>query len=493
MTDYVNVRLPFLFKSLTDSTDVFNDCIIKFNSGVEYPFVRIILAKNSKYFDNYFEVNDQQKLPIIINVDKCIDQKAMIEFLKFLYSNYLKLDVYNIPALLKIARHYEFLVIGKLLERFYMDAAQNDDTLIHFVSEFIKYDLESDALLLAPNIALHLFRIEKKDPDEKFTCTQIYQAVTPRVFAEILKEKNKLEDSKISRDPLRSQLYLYDPSKVDIDKKNILHIENYVKLYTEHHELTENDKEYLASVIEWDMEKNSNAPSYLIKYKCDWLPANYSQPLIERILKTRNLRIKQFNRNLKQQPDQVSRWFSLSWIRTIKINEAPNEDLPIIEFIRTIGGTSKPVDPVKHGLIKVYSSKPLITKNKPQNALIRDPKLYFESRAFDKQPPYISIDLGPNTLFRPRNVFFDSRYLRESTKYNNKGIVTSVLAQVKEQDKMSQPVTLSVVNNNSPYLCSFNNKPGSEIKFTLNGLTSKNFDVFRVTELEVIGNFQVDD
>lgn len=491
MADRINVRLPFLFKKLTGESDTFNDCILRFRSGVEYPFVRIVLAKQSRYFENYFKENAQQQLPVIVNMKECIDPNAMKQLLDLLYTNYIKLNVYNITPLLKIARQYEFPVICRFLTQFYLEAS-NDETLLHFVKEFIKNDLHDDALLLAPKIASHLYRIERNDPDEKITCTEIYQAVTPVILTKVLIEKNKLEIRKeAQRDVINSELYKYD-IKEDHNLKNIGHIENFVKLYTVSHKLTDDDKESLSSAIEWDDE--SSTIQYFIHYKCDWVPARYSQDIIESILRIRNKRLTEFKKNLQKQPSQVSRWFSLSWIRTIKNIESPNKDLPIIEFIRTIGGTTKSIDPVKYGLIKVNSSPPLYPKAEPKQAIIKN-NYNFAARTFDNKPPYISIDLGLNTIFAPRKVYLDSHFIHKKKMFMNEGFPQSVLVQVKNKKGLTNQIKLNITydNNGRTQLCQFVNDGGSEFTFTLSGQTSNNSDLFRVSELEIIGNFQIKD
>lgn len=489
MNEKINVRLQFSFKQLTDETDAYNDCILKMGSGKEFPFVRILLSKNSKKFEKYFEDNDNKAsgTPTIFQIDKDIEDESMEEFLNFLYTNYLKLTVENIPRLLKITTRYEFTVISELLRKFVSDAI-NDDTLLHFVHEFIENKLDSDAKALAPLIAQHLYRIENNDPDEKITSEQIYKAVTPSIFSIILIEKNKLGyQTHQNNDGTKLRLYLYNPGPLSNDVKNIIHIENYVKYLGS---ISDDDKKELSKVINWD---DPIAMSYLIDYPCDWVPAEFSNPLIFKILKKRNILLNKFKKGLQAQPDEISRWYGISWLKTIRNVEQPYDDLPIIEFIRTIGGMSKPVDPVKYGLIGTKSSQPLITINQPRDAFIRDPKLYFMSKSIKKQMPYLSFSLGPNTLFSTKNFFLDSRFkLRNQDLYaENKGLVQSVNIKAGN-DKNSKSVDIPVDDPQNLVGSKIILPPSSEFTITLNGETSKHSDLFRVAQIDIIGNFQLE-
>lgn len=512
-SEKITVRLPFLFKSLREEP-VFNDCILKMKSGKEICTMRLLLAKNSKWFERYFETHDRTGMEldrsnaVVVNIGVFegeqgrqrivdFDDQTIEDFVDLLYSNYIKMTVKNIPRLLKVAVNYEFTTIAELFRRFYLEAA-NDKTLLYFVSEFIENDLISDAKSLAPKIAQHLIQIERNDPNECFTTHDIYKALNPSVFATVLIEKNNIEN-KIELDPNAQShtnnkphgLYLYEPGPPSQDIKNIRYIEDFVKFKGT---LTNEDKEDLAKVVDWD---SFLASKYLLQFPCDWLPGSYSRKTYQRIFLKRKRLLRELGKELKKCEEKQSRWYSMGWLRTISNIEQSHDEVPIVEFIRTFGGITKPFDPVKYGLLEVESSAPLIKINKPENAFIRNDDLYFMSRSRKEQPSYISFNLGPHVSFRPVRFYLNSHFAYRKSQIEsmkaqgkemlyyapNKGIAQSIDIEItnnKKEKKKYAGISIGSQLNNYP-TC-------SEIKVSLSGETTSHSDLFRITEIDFIGS-----
>lgn len=494
----INIRLPTKFQNFRKDFPVFDDCVIQMKSGKQFRCNRIFLAKNSKVFYKYFLDHPKTKNEflvdnVIVFEVSDIDDNSMEDFLNMLYHNYIKLTVYNIPKLLKIASSYQFTEITPILRSFYLDAA-NDETLLYLAKEFIQNGLESEAKCLSPLIATHLIRIEQHDATEKFKCDDIYNALSPSIFSAVLIERNKLQSNKKIPSRQGTQLYLYNYGPFSNEVTSICYIEDYVKLKGLK-TLTSQDKEDLASVIDWS---NPISYIYLTEYPCDWLPAKYARPLISIILKKRVLRLRDLSKEIKKSSGTTSRWFLISSLRSIQKGGQYKEPLPAIELIRTLGGLVPPFDPVKYGLLNIKSSKPLIRTNPPENSFIRDPHSYFISKTEGSTMPYIEFDLGPHISFKPKEFILDSRVryldsqfsIKKSEYAKNKGLVefVDVISSTKDNEETTInhcPIPKPESNEGAHV----NIPDCSKMKFVLNGKTSSHYNIFRVSTLEVIGEF----
>ena len=58
--------------------------------------------------------------------------------------------------------------------------------------------------------------------------------------------------------------------------------------------------------------------------------------------------------------------YVMSWVKNAKHVNLHPDNTPIIEFIRTLGGTVNPFNPIEYGLINIESTKPIINKRKPE-------------------------------------------------------------------------------------------------------------------------------
>lgn len=198
--------------------------------------------------------------------------------------------------------------------------------------------------------------------------------------------------------------------------------------------------------------------------------------------------------------DTTNRWYVLSNVSNIKNAAKSSEDVPLIEFIRTFGGSAKPFNPVKYGFITIDSSEPMIDKRSAESAFIQDPKCYFISNTKDMKKGFIKFDLGNNVHFKPVKLYIDSRavYVRHemnAMKERNKFDLRSRISKVKltiNNNESSNSVVFEIPDPVNPSEIDFpiKEQPFSSATFEIEK-TNKGTDVFRITTLEVIGDFEL--
>lgn len=196
----------------------------------------------------------------------------------------------------------------------------------------------------------------------------------------------------------------------------------------------------------------------------------------------------------------------MSWVKKIKESKSGMNDVPLIEFIRTLGGSTNEINPILYNLIKVECSKPLMMFRGIENAFLRDPNLYYITGIMNeakKEMPFVDINLGDDVLFRPKRILLDSR-----ASYTYADLRVRSGDDNLDNDYMSHASVLNLKTSSSkdfllkfpkPQFPSFelfpreNNNddyaaPLSSLRLELNK-NDKNTDSFRITTLEITGTF----
>lgn len=386
----------------------FNDCVLVSDTEERFPCQRLILAQVSGWFDRYFNEHPIKKIGDICEVQVPVNPDHILEkFIELIYTNYSEITISNLPLLLKMAVYYECPTLVRALKHFYLDAT-NDDTVLHLAKKFIELDLIEDAKSLAPSIAKHLKRIHNNETDLRFSIDELFQSLSPPVFASVINED------------LLKKVGPNERKFTDEDK--VRYIDNFV-LFNGREITDEEEKEALASPVDW---KSPLAFQYLTRHQCDWLPARISRPLINRILNNRRLILNGLRRSMKKATDKVSRWYVYSWAQScrnaITVRGEPRID--VINFIRTLGGITKPLDPVRYGFFHTFCTpgKPLTEDFSPSNVVLDNDQLYFMAQKEGDKYPGVGIDLGQGSRFQPYQISLNTHVLQRpytSTRPSN--------------------------------------------------------------------------
>lgn len=531
------IRLPNHFQEIAKANTDLNDCILRAGEK-QIPCQRVFLARYSKWFYKYFlEHQKIDKNPVVVEINN-VEPKYLEEFINLLYTNYLKVNEKNLPQLLKIAYYYKFPHISHILRSFCIDAnTQNKDKfLMQFTEKFIEAGLIDDAISLAPKIAAHFRRAELHDPSEKITIQEIYQKLNPAVFSAVLKARNRLLSEEQMKNPQKTPTYSSTQKKNnniklitinDSIRQNlsrhlydqeltgnlliIYYIEQFVKtkgIST----LTETDKKQLSEVLKTpELPKgieDDYSINYMKKFSCEWFPDKIYRKHVCTLLDKKREILNNFEKkvDLIDQKTGTNRWFIMSWIKKIKDVKMGLNDVPLIEFIRTLGDSTNEINPILYNLIKVECSKPLMMFRGIENAFLRDPNLYYITGIMNQDKnelPFVDINLGENVFFRPRRILLDSR-----ASYNSTDLNARSGDNVLDNDYMSHAsllnlktssvnnLLLKIPNPRFPSFVLFPRENGdddyaaplSSVRLELNK-NDKNTDTFRITTIEITGTF----
>lgn len=527
----INLRLPSHFDQIGREIKGMDDCIIQVGD-TRIPCNRILLAKNSQWFRDYFAkhkkpgVQFREENAVVVPINDILPE-YMQSFIDILYKNYLKINVINLPHLLKVAHFYKFPQISSILRTFYKDASQSNYTLMHFAKTFIENGLVDDAIALAPEITSHFIRAENHDQTETISIQDIYDALSPPVFAAVLIERRKKLEAELNvqvNDPQAQQAQQNTPESVNRsirenlnkyvlqkeptnDRLIIKYIEEFVKVKGVK-TLTEDDKESLAkALVSRQNAEGLMAVSFkedLINNDCDWVPARFYRFHVKRILDNRRSALRQFQKSIRKvgENETTNRWYVTSCVRNIK-NAVKNPDpVPLIEFIRTLGGSVKPINPVDFGFIVIDSTKPMIDSRKAQNVFVQDPTQYFISQNDGKKKGFIKFDIGDNVFFKPSRIYIDSRAYfkrhelnskdqKNSVKLDYRGHISSLKMTISKNGA-TESRDFNIPEPAKPYEIDFPLRDHlfSSATFEVNA-TDKGSDIFRITTLEIMGDFEL--
>jgi hypothetical protein len=251
-------------------------------------------------------------VPIPINPDNILPV-----FIDILYSRRREITSANLSAF------YESPILTRTF-RYFISRAVTAANVLSFLRQFLALGLEDDATSLAPLIAPQFLSILRATGSAPFSLTDLYKQVSPRVFAEILKDPQLA--------PNVSQL-------TDGDK---------VRLTDEFGswkpQLSDADREALAGVVSW-IETGSFI--HLVRHKCDWVPSVHTRSLYSQILSNRRSALSRFEKELQGSGPFISRWYPFAWLQLIsdaRVRKV-SPTVSLISLVSTLGGMAKSLDP----------------------------------------------------------------------------------------------------------------------------------------------------
>ena len=440
---------------------LFIDCILKSNEN-EFHAHKLILSKESKWFNNYFMNHPTLDSVQIIELPFC-SGNSFLDVIKLLYSVPIDITISKAILLLKYGNIYG---IPKLLmiANSFLNEVVNEDNVFKVTREMILNDITEEAFKYVDLLSRLFF---KAKPVQR---KNMYASLSPKVLAKILQSQ---EFNNVS-----------DKEKVEI-------IEDFIGDKV----INENEKKDLESVINWN---DPNAYLYFTNFKCSWVTNLTARPLLIKTLDIRRDNIINFSNESKSASEKVSRWYPFIWAhhiaQTIYCKESPA--VKIVHLANTLGILTKSsTNPGKYGLLNIDSSPPLLPIEKflARNGVLEDDKIYFLSKdlSYENETPFYSIKFSPNAHFLLSNILIDS-YLPRFHNQSQRNAPQSVMLEGESsKNGKSECITLDPQLQFSKGIAkkTFNSStPVSSIKFSLKQ-PSKDECILRVKYVDLVGKF----
>jgi len=249
--------------------------------------------------------------------------------------------------------------------KMHLARALNKETALFLCSDLVKYKLDEAASTIAPLFAEEMHHILMKEP-ALFMEKDIFKCSSPKVIAAMLK----------------------DPQLDDISPSEKVEL---IDSYIGEREVSDDEKESLASVIDWTIP---NAHNILVANVCDWVPAHISRSLYSKALDARRRTLVAFDKEANEAPKYLGLWFPLSWLTSVAradlCDETPIVDA--VEFMSTFGIFRSKLDPRKYTLLDATGTKSLSDDFTPGNVLTKEG--YFVSVTNEGELPYFQLDFG---------------------------------------------------------------------------------------------------
>lgn len=431
---------------------LFIDCSLKSNDQI-YPCHRIILALKSQYFYEYFKSKSESEIELPINPNNFFN-----EILTYLYTGDIHLNSKNIAIACKFSEFYKIDCLDKLIQHQFRNILSLKNCLK--ISKSLRANGVHSKDDQISEIILNDFLMNKID-DIK----QIFSSISPNVLSKILiKFKNAIKD----------------------DQKVSL-IEEYL-ISQESSDLSEKEKEALASVIDWS---NPDSYKYIINYKCDWVPSKIIKPKINQILDLRKTLIEKVDNDFKLVSEDVSKFYPLFHICEIgnsDINEKTNHD--ITHFLSTIGGIAKEFNIFKYGLIdlKALNYLPDFT---PQFIFDQDDiDHYFLSIGNDQDHPSLSFSFGKEAKFLLTQIEIQTSkpHLEQVQAFTPKRLFLECYDDENKSDKPIEKVELDTSKGSANINLSLK-KSYLYYRIIMDDPDSVHSWVFRIIQIKIYGNF----
>jgi hypothetical protein len=372
------------FKRVTSHFDEFRkangfvDLVL--TSGSEtYPAHRIYLASSCTWFATELskpenalppDFSDPLKLALPFNPEGRFGQ-----FLEFLYTGKAVVPAAHLPELLAISLYYQATAYVEMF-RFFLHQQADQPNLLARIAALDRLGIADEAAFSVPHLAEGLAKLLSGAADPPFQLSEVYAAIPPQLLAAILNHKQLAE---FRKDSTALISLLDDYYAVCVHAGRVL---------------TQAQREALASTHNWaDAEALVVNRSLFAEHACEWLPAELSTELQSAVLKQRRATLANFQKEIGTIGPSVSQWYVAAWVRKLRSAQAarrrPHQD--VIEFMSTIGGLVKPIDPHRYGFLKVEGfGNPLGALYSAEK--IFEPDRYFLALASPREVPAVAVD-----------------------------------------------------------------------------------------------------
>lgn len=316
---------------------LFIDCLFRLpNENNDIKAHRLVVAKYSKLFDEYFKTHSLN--PNNLHVPIPFDIKGLFnQMINFMYEDKIEFQCQReeLIDLYALAMTYGYEILARILNtmiKTFLD--QSPHTILSFTSAFLQYELNYENVKEFPGLFKNYEALMKsqhelaKYLENQFkheNISEIYSCVTPYLFSEYI-----------------SLLNISNVEKVHA-------IDEFVNQYSK--ELTIAEKKSLQEKIDWNQPK-----AYILcsKYQLDWVLPDVYKPLIKELIDHRRQITTNFE-NIASNMDKstVNSWYAFNWIKVVGDSENIDDrnDIELIEYLGTLGYSSKFVNPVDSNFI----------------------------------------------------------------------------------------------------------------------------------------------
>ncbi|OHT10933.1 hypothetical protein TRFO_19622 [Tritrichomonas foetus] len=466
---------------------IFIDCHI-ITGHDTIPCHRLILAKNSRYFFQIICSNDKEVKEIEIKFDPGNNLKHVIEYL---YSGTIEINQNNLIQFAAIAYYYQIESLISIVDLSLIQFMKKENA-IYFLKQCKKLNFNKFNQKFADFFidVINCMNNEEKQETEHGNSSLLYNL-------NILNSKKELKIQNIIKyaDSELVSLLLNGLPEMPIEEK-ISTLDLFASYQTS---LDSTDQEFLTKVIDFTDE---NSYKFFIKFKCDWVTNEIQRSMISTILTRRREHIKYYENNLEnpnlsiqnsnqfpiQTQDQtlpIGRWSAFAKLTKIFYVDEGCEQFDMIEFIRTLGGSIHPINPVKFGFLNIFHTRPLA--NIFGGMQIFEEKRYFASNKINSVFPSIEFTFGPKEHFLIHSICLDDVEPVSKTDWKVKKphsgkTLVSLFRQNSTafEANLPRPFQENEIGSNSP---------ASVIRLTMVEPNSSGGWIFRFSFPHLIGSF----
>ena len=286
------------------------------------------------------------------------------DIIQFIYSERLTITTKNMAQLYACATYYKFEKLRFIVSRLFEKSLCVENSLF-LCSNLIKFGMDEGAVKIA-SIFANEFSKNLKGEESLLSIQQIFDCCSPRVLAEILK----------------------DPCLDFVTRNQKVQLID--QFCTNDLVLDDQNKEYLASVIDWTLK---DSYKIYLSSQCDWLPSKIQRFILSDAFNARKNTLKSLSSTSNHTPRKFGNWYLLSWLTALskgEVSEKPPE-VEAIKFMTTLGISDTRYDPELFTLIRSKSSE-LLDQDFSPSKLFTDTG-YFCSISTE-ETPYLEIDFG---------------------------------------------------------------------------------------------------
>ena len=360
---------------------------------------KLILSRVSDYFYKLFCTSKNNDLELInIDFDPADNFKNVINYI---YTGKIEISTENIIQLAAISEHYKIDCLTKIVDSHFNKELKNENTktLLILIKQIKKLHIHrydkaiSDFLrdLLKKDSDQFLDKTIEFDKGAEITMNDVISSANSTILSNLLKDFPECYNDEI--------LHILDLYTAINNKHS-----DKISDDTRGNQLSDEDKEILSSIINFDDEKIFRN---LLLHQCDWIANKNRRSILSKTIDLRREKILNLEKYLDEiQNSHFGKWTCFSKFSNVFFVRDDKTPVDLINFVSSFDGVLKnPTNPYKYGLINISNTKPLTPYFDGGNIFEKDS--YFAANKIDDNPPSIEFSFGRINLFKPQSILLD--------------------------------------------------------------------------------------
>ena len=376
-TGFPLTRLQKKFQEFREK-GIFIDCSFVLPGGEVVKAHRLILAKYSSTFKNYFRYNNINDASQVLEIPFITDAETFKKVIDFFYTGFLEIE----PSSMILLMATSYMLGVESLKAIVSDFVHNNintDHILSFTRPFLDFKVDEEKAKIYPDLYDNFNELVE---GSKFISDQV------------AKRFHDLNPESVCRSV---PAYMLAHILMNIDSNSEIFKEfssendfkiSMIDTFVGDKELEMKDRISLTEVINWEVE---DAYLFFSNHECNWVTPNIARKMISTLLTKRRQTALANAQAVEKMPRNTVHHFAAYQLIQMVVNSRGESECPfydIIQEMSTLFGSVKMFNPELYRLVmpSIYTQPPMTTNFPIANIFVNDTTYYLTQSSYYEDP-----------------------------------------------------------------------------------------------------------